>query len=253
MPVITTSLDSLRNTLIRLEDTIIFALIERAQFGLNDCIYKPNHFQGIDESFLDYILGETEKLHAKLRRYNSPEEYPFTTHFPLPDPILPTSSPKDAIQEDDYDHFLFPNKININDKIKEIYITEILHKLSKDKQDEDHQYGNSATCDIEALQAISKRIHFGKFIAESKFRSNPEAYRQLALKQDRQEINRLLTNEQVEQQVLDRLHQKALVYSSNTNNIDVEGVVELYKKWVIPLTKSVQVDYLINRGQHYIK
>jgi chorismate mutase len=96
-------------------------------------------------------------------------------------------------------------------------------------------------------------LFLGKFIAESKFRTNPEEYKRLALKQDREEINRLLTNEKVEQQVLDRLHQKALVYSSNTNNIDVEGVVELYKKWVIPLTKNVQVDYLINRGQHYNK
>lgn len=94
---------------------------------------------------------------AKLRRYQSPEEYPFTTHFPLPEPILPK-----AASETDYDHFLFPNNININEKIKDIYIHEIIHRLSKDKQDDDHHYGNSATCDIEALQAISKRIHFGK-------------------------------------------------------------------------------------------
>jgi chorismate mutase len=67
-----------------------------------------------------------------------------------------------ATSETDYDHFLFPNNININEKIKDIYINEIIHKLSKDKQDDDYHYGNSATCDIEALQAISKRIHFGK-------------------------------------------------------------------------------------------
>jgi hypothetical protein len=31
---------------------------------------------------------------------------------------------------------------------------------------DDGNYGSSAVCDTECLQALSKRIHFGKFIAE---------------------------------------------------------------------------------------
>ncbi|EIE77411.1 hypothetical protein RO3G_02115 [Rhizopus delemar RA 99-880] len=226
------SLDKLRSTLIRLEDTIIFALIERAQFALNPCIYQKGalEFQGAtgEKSFLD------------------PDEYAFTS--PLPEPILPPLQ---------FDEFLYPNGININNKIMDIYIKDILSVICK--KEDDMNYGSSATKDIEALQALSKRIHFGKFIAESKFRSNPSEYIKLALAEDREKIDELLTNKKVEEQVLERLRRKALVYGQTLDEeqegtskhlrIPVELVVDLYKRWVIPLTKEVEVDYLIIRGK----
>jgi chorismate mutase len=60
-------LENIRNVLIRLEDTIIFALIERAQFKLNPCIYQPRHFEFLDgsqHSFLYYFLHQVEKVHG---------------------------------------------------------------------------------------------------------------------------------------------------------------------------------------------
>lgn len=69
------SLDSIRSTLIRQEDSIIFALIERAQFRRNAAIYARGILQlepSVPEydflrtlSFLEYLLLETEKLHGK--------------------------------------------------------------------------------------------------------------------------------------------------------------------------------------------
>jgi hypothetical protein len=35
---------------------------------------------------------------------------------------------------------------------------------------DDGNYGSAATLDVLALQALSKRIHYGKFVAEAKFR-----------------------------------------------------------------------------------
>ncbi|KAI8377925.1 chorismate mutase [Radiomyces spectabilis] len=243
------SLDTLRNTLIRLEDTIIFALIERAQFAMNRCIYIPGalEFQGAtgDRSFLEFFLWETEKVHAKVRRYTSPDEYAFTS--PLPEPILPPLQFKE---------FLFPNDINVNEEIMKIYTKSIVPEICQDTDDQN--YGSSATKDIECLQALSRRIHYGKFIAESKFRSNPEDYTRLALANDRDGIYELLTNRAVEKKLLERLGRKALVYGqtldqeqvgSNTHlRIPIKVVVELYERWVIPLTKQVEVDYLILRG-----
>lgn len=50
--------------------TGLVALIERAQFALNKCIYNPGtlEFKGAtgDKSFLEYFLWETEKVHGKL-------------------------------------------------------------------------------------------------------------------------------------------------------------------------------------------
>ncbi|KAI8982640.1 chorismate mutase, partial [Pilobolus umbonatus] len=248
------TLDQLRSTLIRLEDTIIFALIERTQFALNPCIYNKGalEFKGAtgELSFLEYFFWETEKVHAKVRRYTSPDEYAFTS--PLPDPVLPPLH---------YEPFLYPNNINVNDKIMDIYIKDILPFICK--QGDDKNYGSSATKDIEALQALSKRIHFGKFIAESKFRSNPEEYTRLALTEDRQKIDELLTNKAVEAQVLERLRRKALVYGQTLDEeqegvnkhlrIPVDVIVNLYKQYVIPITKEVEVNYLLNRGKAYKK
>lgn len=73
-PLIARSLDSVRGSLIRQEETIIFALIEREQFRSNTAIYTERTFRvnrsdaadiyGRDASFLEYMLSETEKLHA---------------------------------------------------------------------------------------------------------------------------------------------------------------------------------------------
>lgn len=73
-PLVARSLESVRGSLIRQEETIIFALIEREQFRCNPAIYTDRTFRvnrsdaadiyGRDASFLEYMLSETEKLHA---------------------------------------------------------------------------------------------------------------------------------------------------------------------------------------------
>jgi chorismate mutase len=112
------SLDNIRSSLIRQEDTIIFSFIERAQFARNEAVYTPDRIPvpgrrcvpqsqpclslrgmnlnqlffphaGFDRSgqrysLLQYVLRETEQLHAKLRRYTSPDEHPF-----FPDDLPP--------------------------------------------------------------------------------------------------------------------------------------------------------------------
>ena len=92
-------LSDLRGTLIRLEETIIFALIERAQFAQNLEVYvegssavfgdaaRPAAMVGFSGSLLDFMLRETEANHALVRRYLAPDEQPFFGD--LPQPILP--------------------------------------------------------------------------------------------------------------------------------------------------------------------
>ena len=61
------SLDRIRGILTRLEDTIIFALIERAQFAHNPKAYQKGAFPelraiGFEGSWLDWFLKETESF-----------------------------------------------------------------------------------------------------------------------------------------------------------------------------------------------
>ena len=63
------SLERIRNMLIRLEDTIIFALIERAQFAHNPKIYQRGafpqlHDAGFEGSWLEWFLKQTETFHG---------------------------------------------------------------------------------------------------------------------------------------------------------------------------------------------
>jgi chorismate mutase len=62
---------------------------------------------------------------------------------------------------------LAPNTVDVNAHILSRYISEIVPAVCKPGDDEQH--GSSVLCDITALQAISKRIHLGKFVAETKF------------------------------------------------------------------------------------
>ncbi|PVU98101.1 hypothetical protein BB561_000114 [Smittium simulii] len=132
------------------------------------------------------------------------------------------------------------------------------------KPGDDKNYGSTATRDIECLQALSRRVHYGKFVAEAKF-CDPkyhDLYVQLIKNKDRDAIMKLLTNEQVELKLLERLKKKTLIYGQDLDNptqacacdesaagvkIDSDLVVKLYKDYVIPLTKEVEVLYLLNR------
>ncbi|KAI9183317.1 chorismate mutase aro7 [Blastocladiella emersonii ATCC 22665] len=209
------SLDKLRNVLVRLEDTIIFGLIERAQFSRNDQIYVQGAFKfdGAPEyagSFLDWFLHETEKIHARVRRYTSPDEYPFTDN--LPAPILPVLDVKSH---------LVPNKINVNEHIKSMYLLNIVPSLCR--AGDDGNYGSAATRDVECLQALSKRIHYGKFIAEAKFQADPDGYTALIRARDTEGLMRRLTNEAVELKLLKRLRRKAELYGQELDDEDIDA------------------------------
>ncbi|KAF9648169.1 chorismate mutase [Thelephora ganbajun] len=264
------SLDRIRSVLIRLEDTIIFGLIERAQFAHNPKIYQRGAFEELNKldfkgSWLDWFLAETEAFHAKARRYTSPDEYPFTSN--LPEPVLkPVDFPK----------ILYHNTVNVNPSILSFYTRQIVPRITKTatiqlaaskrangiigdgEYEDDGNYGSAATLDIEILQAISKRVHYGKFVSESKFLSDPAAFIPHIQTPNRDALDALITKPEVERKLLQRLRKKATVYAQDlaadgspnqdrTGKIDVDGVVELYEHYIIPLTKEVEVDYLLQR------
>ncbi|TAQ91673.1 hypothetical protein B7494_g67 [Chlorociboria aeruginascens] len=244
-------LSNIRFQLIRLEDTIIFHLIERVQFPLNGTIYKPAALQipNSDLSFLDWTLRERESLDSLIRRFQSPDEYPF----------FPDSLKQPILQPLHYPKILHENNVNVNAQIKESYIKKFLPTACpdygrKDRGETEENYGSTVTCDIACLQAISRRIHFGKFVAESKFQTETERFVKLIKAEDREGIGAAITNEAVEKQVLERLKLKARTYGTDPSvgaeapgKINVDAVVAMYKDFVIPLTKEVEVEYLMQR------
>jgi chorismate mutase len=129
--------------------------------------------------------------------------------------------------------------VNVNQQIKDSYISRILPSVCSNREEKPEQqenYGSAATIDILALQALSRRIHFGKFVAESKFQSETERFVALIKAEDRKGIDDAITNAVVENQVLERLRLKAKTYgtdpdekSNDPGKINVDAVVAMYK------------------------
>jgi chorismate mutase len=250
----------------RLEDTITFHLIERVQFPLNRTIYVPGGVKipGNDLSLMDYLLREQERLQSRVRRFESPDEYPF----------FPAVLEKPILQPLQYPRILHDNDVNVNEVIKKRYIDEILPAICPqfaggDRGETQENYGSAATCDVSCLQALSRRVHFGKFVAESKFQKEPEKFARMIKENDRSGIDAAITDATVEKKVLERLGLKARTYGTDPTfptesgqKIHTDAVVAMYKvrealcssahsnmaqEYVIPLTKIVEVEYLMQR------
>jgi len=104
------------------------------------------------------------------------------------------------------------------------------------------------------------------FVSESKFRSAPWDFipHIQANPPNKAALEALITKPEVEARLLVRLANKARVYgcemdadghviavppgeSGLRGKIDINHVVSLYRDYVIPLTKDVEVDYLVHR------
>eukprot|EP00850_Spirogloea_muscicola_P022747 SM000310S11938 [mRNA] locus=s310:126271:127833:+ [translate_table: standard] len=243
------TLDNIRTFLIRQEDSIIFNLIERSQYRYNPPTYDPTllGIPGFHGSLLEYLLSETEQLHAKVRRYTSPDEHPF----------FPEALPPVILQDLEYPQVLHPaaEGINVNPQIWKMYLTVALPAITQ--KGDDGNYGSAATLDVLCLQALSRRIHYGKFVAEAKFQETPELYQPLIEAQDAAGLVELLTYEAVEKKVQQRVEEKAAIFGQDievgqesrmkSTKIEPRVVASLYGQWIMPLNKEVQVQYLLRR------
>jgi len=296
------SLDSIRASLIRQEETIIFALIERAQFRQNNAVYEKgiekernlfsesdnesDNDKANDVSFLEYMLTETEKLHASVRRYRSPEEHAFYPEKQLVDPTDTVLKQQLEYQSGLLSDIGDASSVNFNEILLKKYIEDVVPAICAKGDDEQH--GSSVLNDVAVLQALSKRVHYGKFVAESKYLGDPDAYQALVDANDAEGVMKLLTNEAVELKVLRRARLKAATYGtdplladlpplygeqkgipsivaaaaasavvaalealgddgSEDNKVCALTVEIIYRDLIIPLTKDVEVAYLFRR------
>jgi chorismate mutase len=240
----TLHLEDLRCSLIRQEETIIFSLIERAQFKQNLIIYEDGGIpvEEFDGCFSDYLLWATEGIHARVRRYTSPDEHPFSSN--LPEPILPPIKSPNSIK---------PTEINLNVEIQCYYKDNLIPEICA--EGDDQNYGSSATCDVACLQALSKRIHFGKFVAEAKFQRDTDTFGTLVKSNDRNGVIDRLTDKEIEEKLLRRVELKAAAYGRDIDpvnddcgyKIQPETIKHIYQDWIIPMTKKVEAQYLMGR------
>jgi chorismate mutase len=103
------------------------------------------------------------------------------------------------------------------------------------------------------MQALSRRVHYGKFVAESKFVKDPDTYTAHLRAGDVTAVIGLLTNVEVERKVLRRAYAKASTYGQDITGttagykVDPKLIADIYRDMIIPLTKDVEIRYLFRR------
>jgi len=118
---------------------------------------------------------------------------------------------------------------------------------------DDNQYGSSVEHDIFALQAISRRVHYGAlYIAEAKYARHPDMYREHIQDNNPDGLMALLTRKDVEERILARVREKvdrlqACVNTEIRTIIPADTVIALYRDFIIPLTKQGEIRYLLQR------
>eukprot|EP00427_Karlodinium_veneficum_P009652 CAMPEP_0169090554 /NCGR_PEP_ID=MMETSP1015-20121227/15883_1 /TAXON_ID=342587 /ORGANISM="Karlodinium micrum, Strain CCMP2283" /LENGTH=284 /DNA_ID=CAMNT_0009150971 /DNA_START=25 /DNA_END=879 /DNA_ORIENTATION=- len=266
-------LNNIRKSLQRMEDSIIFSLIERAQYPVNARVYEPDCDQlepyklhqlkcaGSNGCLGDWFIYHTECLHSQVRRYQHPTEFSF--FGPLPDATLGNTN-SFAKKQKVADPILspVPPEAKINSKLLDIYRTQIIPHICENG--DDGNYGSTALQDVHVLQTISTRIYYGLFVAESKFRSETEKATALIKAKDRDGLMAFITKPEVEQRNIQRVVLKTRTFSQDISKgeagqmvpnesdgthykLDPEFVGTVFRDFLMPLTKEVEVEYLLKR------
>jgi chorismate mutase len=228
-----------------LEETILFKIIDRAQFRANSVIYTPGKsgFNGAENTSLFEIrLRMHEEMDALFGRFCVPEERPFYRGLPAPKRSVHVSGAGLAVPDFD--------AVNVTKDILRAY--QALLSDICDEGDDGH-YGSSVEHDVYALQAIGRRVHFGAlYVAECKYAGDPASYRKLVDARDTAAIEELLTRKEVEDAIIERVGEKAIAAQANVNRsirhiVEAEPLIRFYRDCIIPLTKKGEVLYLLNR------
>lgn len=232
--------------LVQLEDPIIFSLLERAQFGVNEGMYKKGKkiFKGHQNlSYFDAYVLEHEKIDSEAGRYDFPEEVPFSTEI---------TKPKTALKKDRICGIAASPDCSI-DLTKEIRKAhqEIVKKVCPNN--DDREYGSTSQRDLFLLQAMSERIHYGSiYVAECKYMDDPEGYSKLVEIRSCDKIKEKLTRRTVELDILARVKRKVEDFQKGIDLnirkfISPEIIVNFYENTVFELTKKGEVEYIIQR------
>jgi len=232
----TQTLEAITAHLERLEEKIIFKLLNRAQYHLNLSIYRSIKKQ---PSLFMQRLKKQEKMDAAFGRYDIAEERPFTLNK------INKKPPKEKFLK--ITNF---NKINLTTDILQKYFL-FIKKLCQPGTDK--HFGSSIEHDVYALQAISERIHFAAFyVAETKFQQNSKLYVDLIKEKNHSELYKKLTRAKVEENIKKRVEKKAQRFQQGINKqlyhfVDPQIFVDLYCDLIIPITKQGEILYFLNR------
>jgi len=239
-------LDAIAAHLAGLEETLIYKLLDRAQFAGNPGAYLPGQSRFVPAeaaSLFELRLRFQETLDTQFGRYLIPEERPFHAGLPAPRRQPPQAETGLAIGD--------LEMINVTGPIREAYL-DLLPRLSG--TGDDGHWGSSVEHDVICLQALARRIHYGAlYVGETKFREDPARFTALTRARDDAGLGAAITRAEVEERVLARVRAKVEAVQSVSDPalrrlVDPETLVDFFRRAIIPLTKEGEIRYLYQRA-----
>lgn len=132
---------------------------------------------------------------------------------------------------------------DVEEKLFSFYFSKILFENCANK---DLDVSSILAKDLNLLSLVTERLLLGISVAQAKFQSEPELYQKLAKENNKKEIMRKLTNSEVEEKILFRIEEKAKQLNFLNPDFKPEVAVVFYRDCIIPLTKEIELDYLLN-------
>ena len=218
-------LKDLRTKLNQMTERIVSRLKDRSRYVLNDSVYRRDAIPiegrtGV--SFFEFALEQFEQYHASLGRYKFPDQHRLTD-ISFQSPVQRWFPPSSIKRVD----------IKLKDEIIAFYTT-MLKDLCREGEDPT-TYGETVYCDADLIVLLHERINMGRFIAESKFQTDPSFK---SIVENRDALRARLRKPKREQTVIDNAKKIALNYDLKPD------VVERCFRWLISKTLEVEIDYL---------
>lgn len=240
-------LNAVRKILSQLDVVILLLLLEKSNYGLLSEDKEDNivYLDNFDGCFLIRYLNEIEKLYFKKKNLRSKIESNFLSKI-INHPFFSSIE----ISHDNY--------VDLNHEIIKLYITKVLPLISSNNIVDPETVIKSCFCDIKCLQAILKRVNYGKLVAELKFQQNTKLFNTAVKNKEIDKILDFITDEEVQEKVIKNLRSNFDFFLNDTNNrhfvnidekISFDVIESIFKNTIIPLTKKSQFFYLINRSQ----
>ncbi|MBN1902463.1 hypothetical protein JW926_14145 [Candidatus Sumerlaeota bacterium] len=220
--------NKLRPGLDILANEIIISLKKRIRYKQNLPIYESGLVKDHPElSLLEYELARVEELHAELGRYMYSDQESFTNVSGVPLIILRNAPPSP----------IYNIPTEMGKKTIEFYIQWI--KQACPEGTDSDRFGETVTTDVANLLNLLERITLGKFVAESKFQEETEAFKNTGGEYGA--IENLIRHPERENDVLRMAAQLARHYEFS----EKEAIYMF--QWLIDATVDVQVRYIQNR------
>jgi chorismate mutase len=124
------------------------------------------------------------------------------------------------------------------------YVMRVLPVICR--ADEDDMARKCIAIDHDCLDAVARRLHLATVVASRKKQDNIRFIQALERGASDTELEEAITHPAIEEEVLRRI--RLLADAANAQEGTPDRILTVYREWLIPLSRRVQVEFLQSKG-----